>query len=184
MWRIILSMLALAVLTAPTAFAQDTDRPVYIGPQVGLYTNDIDDDDITAGIGAAVRFKVADVLGLEGAINYRQEEFGDDELTVKTWPVLATAMFYPVETIYGLLGLGVYNTSTDRNEDNVDLADDTDSEIGWHFGGGLELPLGERALLTGDLRYVLLDQGIEDPSGLITDDQNFYLVTIGIMVGL
>ena len=185
MGRIFPGILALALLTIPSAFAQQTDKNLFIGPQIGLFSEKLDGGDFSSTIGAAIRYKFSPEFGLQGSINYRHEEFGEqDSLTVRSWPVLATAMFYPVDAVYGLVGMGLYNTSFDRNDSGTDLADNTKSDIGWHFGGGVEFPLGSQSLLTGDVRYVFLNQNLDGPSGLGNEGSDFYMVTVGILVGL
>lgn len=185
MGRTFLCILVLAMLAIPSAFAQQTDKNLFIGPQVGLFSEKLDGGDFNSTIGAAIRYKFSPAIGLQGSVNYRQEEFGNqDSLTVKSWPVMATAMFYPVDAVFGLVGMGLYNTSFDRDDNDTDLADDTESDIGWHIGGGVEFPLGDRSLLTGDLRYVFLDQEFDSPSGLGNEDSDFYMISVGILVGL
>jgi hypothetical protein len=161
----------------------DNDTPaVLFGPQAGI--SKVDGEDPNFIFGAAMRFKFLPILGLEGSINYRQEEFGDDALTVRSWPVQVTGMLYPVNWLYGAMGAGWYMTTFDYDPDLVFLDDDTQSEFGWHFGGGLEIPLGSVASLAGDLRYVFIDYNFEEFPGSDDIQSNFYMATAGILFRL
>ena len=66
----------------------------------------------------------------------------------------------------------------------LDLGDDTNSEFGWHFGGGVELPLGSSAHLVGDLRYVFLDYSFDAVPGGGEIDDDFYMATAGLLFNL
>ncbi len=161
---------------------RDDSPNVLFGPIIGVSKS----PDVDANLigGAALRLKLLPILGLEGAITYHQEEFGDDDaLTVKSWPVQVTGMLYPVEWLYGAMGAGWYMTTLDYDPDVTFLDDDTSNEFGWHFGGGLELPLGETVRLTGDLRYVFIDYNFEDIPGQDESDSNFYMATGGLLFG-
>jgi opacity protein-like surface antigen len=82
------------------------------------------------------------------------------------------------------MGAGWYMTTFDYDPDLVFLDDDTQSEFGWHFGGGLEIPLGSVASLAGDLRYVFIDYNFEEFPGSDDIQSNFYMATAGILFRL
>lgn len=174
---------ALVLMIAGSISAAHPDQNFFIGPQIGLYSNDENDDDFNVMVGAAARTKFAPWIGLEGAINYRQESFADENLSVKSWPILVTGLFYPVNYIYATLGGGLYSTTFDFDS-SVPMDDDTQNEFGWHIGGGVELPLGSRSLLTGDVRYVFLDYDFRRPPGFGEVDGDFVIITAGVLVGL
>ena len=153
-----------------------------IGPQLGLQkANDADEGKLM--IGAALRAKLSPKLGLEGSINYRQEEYANGAATVKSWPVMVTGLIYPLPFLYGAVGAGWYNTTIDYDETiNSVVKDKTSQETGWHFGFGLELPIGNNKKLIGDVRYVLIDYNFDQiPNDL---DANFKVITIGLLFGL
>jgi len=165
-------------------YDQDNDAPrVLFGPIVGISKSPDADANLIGG--GALRLKLLPFLGLEGSITYHQEEFGDDDaLTVKSWPIQVTGMLYPVQWLYGSMGAGWYMTTFDYDPDVEFLDDDTTDEFGWHFGGGLEVPLGERIRLAGDLRYVFIDYDFEGVPGIDEDiDSNFYMATAGLLIG-
>lgn len=83
--------------------------------------------------------------------------------------------------VYGAVGAGWYNTTFDF--DTEEIPDRTDQKVGWHLGGGLELPLG-RASLTGDIRYVFLDYNFDEVPGVGEREADFYVVTVGLLFGI
>ena len=174
--KVILSFVALS-LWSSVALAE---RAVSFGPQIGF--SKASDTDAKVLYGAALRAKFLPALGVEGSINYRQEEFAGDTGTMRSWPVQVTGLFYPVSVVYAAVGAGWYNTTFDY-DDSVVLSDDTQQEVGWHFGGGLELPLGEVMKFTGDIRYVYLDYDFETVPGSNAQD-DFYMVTGGLLFNL
>lgn len=166
------------IAAAGTAGAQS----LVFGPQLGYYKA-TDADNGEAMYGAALRLKILPFLGVEGSINYRQEDYGDNLVTVRSWPVMVTGLVYPMPFVYGALGAGWYNTTFDYNNDLTDLGSETKQEFGWHAGGGVELPLGTVAKLTGDIRYVFLDYSFADVPELPETDANFYVITVGLLFG-
>jgi len=179
--KAVVTILALIVCT-PIVSAQD----VSLGPQLGLYFTDDADDDFNVMFGAAARLRLMPILGGEISINYRQEDYFGDELTVRSWPVMVTGMLYPIPMVYGAVGFGWYNTTYDFSDavEATGVDDETEQEVGWHFGGGVELPISDRASITGDIRYVFLDYDFGDPPGFGDVDADFFVITAGIQFGL
>ncbi len=173
-------MLALAMLAALTVAEGVRAQGIYIGPQAGYQrARDADEGDFLGGI--ALRTKFSQAFGVEGSINYRQEEFEDDAVTVRSWPVMVTGLIYPIPFVYGSVGGGWFHTTFDYSDELNDAGtnDNTESEFGWHFGGGVEIPLG-RVALAADIRYVFLDYDFDGLPGRDIDS-NFYMVTLGIL---
>jgi hypothetical protein len=180
--KIIFSAVAAIVLAsfASPALAQ-IEPGILIGPQVGFHkAQDADDGKVMGGL--AMRFKLTPGFGIEGSVNYRQEEFGN-ALTVRSWPVMASALIYPLPMIYGAIGAGWYNTKYEVELAGVTVAEDRQQESGWHVGGGAEVPLGTMAKLTGDIRWVFLNYDFEDVPD-VEVDRDFYVVTVGFLFGL
>ncbi|MFQ6113107.1 MAG: outer membrane beta-barrel protein [bacterium] len=168
----------LMILIVPQVLAQG----IGLGPQIG-YQKAADADEGKFMFGAALRLKLTSALGVEGSINYRQEKFADEALTVRSWPVMVTGLIYPRPIIYGAVGAGWYNTTFDFDQNRVAAKDETNQQFGWHFGGGLELPIGSKSRLTGDIRYVFLDYDFKEiPFDDV--DSNFYVITAGFLFGL
>jgi opacity protein-like surface antigen len=182
MWKIALLIMGLITfLVAPVS-----SQSLNVGPQVG-FQKTADADDGRFMFGGAVRLRLMPLLGVEGSIGYRQEKFGDDALTVRSWPLMVTGLIYPVPVFYGAMGAGWYNTTFDYNENNLpaqNLQDETSQEFGWHFGAGVELPAGEKSKLTVDFRYVFLNYDFETIPGSGDIDSNSYIITAGFLFGL
>jgi opacity protein-like surface antigen len=175
-----LLLVGLAALTAPQVDAQS----IGIGPQAGYYrVKDADEGNFTGG--AAIRLKLIPFLGVEASLGYRQEKYADALLTVHSWPVMVTGLIYPLPMIYGAMGFGWYNTTFDYDQDRLPLLkDETAQKVGWHFGGGVELPVGSNVKLTADVRYVFLDYDFKGVPGSADLNSNFYVVTAGLLFGL
>ncbi len=158
------------------------------GPQVGFYKSQDADGARVMG-GAALRLKFSEVLGVEGSINYREEEYGNGFVSVKSWPVMVTGLLYPIPMVYGAIGAGWYSTTIDYDfppgflGSPTIITSETKQEFGWHFGGGVELPLGSAAKLVGDIRYVFLNYDFENVPGNGVSS-NFYVITAGLLFGL
>ena len=180
------------MISNATAFAQGPNQSrgrIGFGPQVGVYKAQDADNARVMG-GAALRLKLSDALGLEGSINYREEEYGNGFVTAKSWPLMVTGLLYPIPIVYGAIGAGWYNTSVEYNfppgylGSPTLITSDTKQEFGWHFGGGLELPLGDVASLVGDIRYVFLDYNFQKLPGSDGVKNNFYVISATLFFGL
>ncbi|MBN2011040.1 outer membrane beta-barrel protein [candidate division KSB1 bacterium] len=180
MWKKTLIIMGLTILMVAPVDAQS----ISVGPQVGYYkTKDADDGNFMGGV--AWRMKLMPAFGVEASINYRQENYANDALTVRSWPVMVTGLFYPVPVAYGAVGAGWYNTTVDYDQDMVaSLEDETTQEFGWHFGGGLELPVGVTSKFTADIRYVFLNYDFGEIPGSGNLESNFYVLTVGFLFGL
>jgi hypothetical protein len=177
--------LILAFAFAVALSGEANAQSLGFGPQVGYHkAKDADDGKFMGGV--AFRAKLLPALGVEGSINYRREKFNDGALTVRSWPVMATALIYPLPIAYGAIGAGWYNTTFDFDDDIplLEREDETQQEFGWHFGGGVELPLATSARLAADIRYVFLNYDFEEVPGSDEIDSNFYVITAGLFFGL
>jgi hypothetical protein len=139
--------------------------------------------------GVALRAR-AEILGVEASINFRQDESSDGLIEATSWPVMVTGLIYPVPIAYGAIGAGWYNTTFEFTPppgylgSPDDFGDETRQEFGWHFGGGLELPIGaETAKLVADIRYVFLDYQFDSFPGA-DENANFLVVTAGVLFNL
>lgn len=182
MWKKVLWSTGFIMLMVTQVNAQS----ISLGPQLG-YQKARDADQGNFMGGAALRFKLIPAIGIEAAINYRQEKFANDALTVRSWPLMATGLIYPVPIVYGAMGFGWYNTTFDYDQSKFPLQvvdDETKREVGWHFGGGLELPVGSKSKFTADIRYVFLDYKFAQIPGSGDVNSNFYVVTAGFLFGL
>ncbi len=177
------TILILMVLgLSSTMFAQGLG----IGPVLG-YSKAADAEEGTLMGGLSLRARLSPALGVEGSILYRSEKYAKDRVTVKNWPVMATALIYPIPIAYGAIGAGWYNTTITYDYENIRLVepdDETSQEFGWHFGGGVELPLGPSTKFTGDIRYVFIDYDFEEAPGQNDVESDFFVINVGILFGL
>ena len=166
--------------------AQVNAASVNLGPQLGFYkARDADNGAFIGGV--TCRLKFTSVLGAEASINYRQETYGNDMVTVRSWPVMVTGLLYPIPFAYGAIGAGWYNLTFDYNQNkypNLNLTDVTKQKFGWHFGVGAELPAGPTFKLTGDIRYVFLNYDFQAMPGSANLKADFFVITVGFLFGL
>lgn len=171
---------------AATIVTQVNAQSISLGPQVGYFkAQDADNGNVMGG--AAFRLKLTPLLGLEASINYRQEKYANDTLTVRSWPVMVTGLIYPLPMFYGAIGTGWYNTTFDFNQSkfpSLNLKDESRQKVGWHFGGGVEIPVATNVKLTADIRYVFLNYDFKEIPGNGNLKSNFYVVTAGFQFGL
>lgn len=181
MWKkTLLTMGLIALIVAPVKA-----QSVSLGPLVGYYrAQDADKGSLMGGV--ALRFKLMPILGAEASINYRQEKYLDGALTVRSWPVMVTGLIYPLPIVYGAVGFGWYNVNVDYDHSKLPLLEDeTMQRVGWHFGGGVELPVGSSIKLTGDIRYVFLDYKFKEvPGHGNPKNSDFYVITAGLLFNL
>jgi opacity protein-like surface antigen len=173
-------LLGVTILFAGQLHAQSMS----IGPQVGYYkTANADNGSYLAGV--AWRLNLIPLFGIEATINYRQEQYDNGALIVRSWPVTVTGMVYIIPIVYGAVGFGWYNLMYDYDQAKLPLVQDqTIQKVGWHFGGGVELPVSSSFKLTGDLRYVFLNYNFDGLPGSSTVQSNFTVITVGILFNL
>ncbi len=187
----LLLIVSLMVVPALQAQTDDNNTGYYtgttgvgFGPVVGWYrANNADNGNLTGG--AMLRIKLTPVLGVEGSLTYRQEKYSSGAVTARSWPVMVTGLIYPLPVVYGLIGAGWYFTTVTYDQvalANQNLSDETTHKFGWHFGGGVELPLG-KVSLTGDIRYVFLNYNFQQVPG-VGSNSNFYVINVGLLFGL
>jgi opacity protein-like surface antigen len=182
MWKLTLLIMGLTASIVTQANAQN----ISLGPQIGYFkAMDADKGNIMGG--AICRIKLTPVIGAEASINYRQEKYANDALTIRSWPVMVTGLIYPLPIVYGAIGAGWYNTTFDYNQNKLLLKafkDQTKQEFGWHFGGGAEFPVASNLKLTADIRYVFLNYNFKEIPGSGNLNSNFYIITVGFLFNL
>ena len=176
----------LVLFAAVTAFAQSS---IGFGPQAGFYKSQDADEGRLMG-GAALRLRLSGLIGVEASINYRHEEYGNGFVSATSWPIMVTGLVYPIPVVYGAIGAGWYNTTVMYDYSKLPILgppnppSETEQEFGWHFGGGIELPLGSVVKLVGDVRYVFLNYDFNKFPGSNGVNSNFYVITAGLLFGL
>lgn len=180
MWKKTFLIMGLTVLMVAYVKAQS----ISLGPQLGYYkAQDADDGSYTGGV--ALRLKLMSILGVEASINNRQEKYANGALTVRSWPVMVTGLIYPIPIVYGAMGFGWYSVTFHYDQSRLPLfTDETAQKVGWHFGGGLELPISSNFTLIGDFRYVFLNYDFKTIPGSGDLKSNFTVITAGFLFGL
>jgi opacity protein-like surface antigen len=184
MWKKILMLTGITIVMIPQMSAQTSSSNISIGPLVG-YQRSRDADDGKLLGGAALRLKLSDALGGEASINYREEEYANAGVTVRSWPVMVTGLLYPLPMAYGAIGAGWYNSSFEYDRTRFpNASDETQQKFGWHFGAGVEVPPSSSTKLTADIRYVFLNYNFEKIPGSDGLQSDFYVVTVGFLFNL
>jgi len=176
-------ILALVVLCVLPAFAQGVAGFELLG---GMYRTH-DADGLRPIGGAALRFRLSSLIGIEASITYREEFYGSGDLAVKSWPIMVTGILFPIPPLYLAFGAGWYNTSVHYQAPPGSpsaFAGGTKAQSGWHIGAGVELPVFSFVRFVGDLRYVILDHRFEPLSGGNGVSGNSPIVTAGLLFGL
>jgi opacity protein-like surface antigen len=143
---------------------------VGFGPLVGVYKGR-DGDGFRVLGGAVLRFRLSEVIGVEGSINYRGEKYNHGSVDVQSWPLMVTGLLYPITFVYGAVGAGWYNTSVSYNAlpgapvGLTPVSRETKQQFGWHYGGGVELTVFSFLKLVGDIRYVVLNNNFKSSPG-------------------
>lgn len=172
------------VTTSTSTSASANHGAIGFGPVLGwTRANGSDAGKITGG--AALRMHLSPALGLEGSIMYRQDKYNNGAVTASTWPVQVTGLIYVVPMIYGAIGAGWYHTTYDydMNVYPAGTTSETQTQFGWHFGGGVEVPLGG-ASFTADIRYTFLNYDFKQLPGTGGTNANFFSLNFGLLFGL
>ncbi len=155
-----------------------------IGPRGGYYKV----QDAETGkmyVGASARLKLA-ALGFEGAIDYRSEEYAGGNVKITSLPVSASVLLYPLPIVYGIAGFGWYNSTIEYSSSipgMLSQQSETEQQIGYHFGGGVELPLSSAMSIAADIRYVYLDYQFDSTSNGQKVKSDFYAITLSMFWG-
>ena len=152
------SILALGVLLA--AASPVSAQGFGIGARVAWVTSDSDlDVDSVRFVGAQMRM-LSQRVGLEVSIDRHSESFDLLNQKVTETPIQASLLLrLGSGTISPFLlgGPGWYRRSVEAI-DNSDISA-SETEFGWHAGGGLEIRAGRHLGIHGDYRYTFLDFG-------------------------
>ena len=180
-----MSLLTVLACALSLVSSQTYSQGGYIGPQLGIYSaKDADNAKLMGGV--ALRLQLIPILGVEGSINYRSEDYAGGRVSVRSWPIMITALVFPMPILYGAIGAGWYNTTFNYHAAIIGQNIDSETKLqkGWHFGGGLELPVGTNMKIAGDIRYVFLNYDFKQFSGSSEISANFYVITVGLFFAL
>lgn len=170
--------ITLATCLLTLSFAATADAGLGIGARYSyVHNNDLEDN--SSMIGAMVRLRHMMFFGLEGAVDIRKEELNDGS-ELRSTPLTASVMIFPIPVVYGLAGLGLYRTTFDVSGEET-----TDTQLGYHFGAGVEAPLIPLLKLTGDIRYQFVDYEFEDVAeSLGKVEADGYAISAGLILYL
>jgi opacity protein-like surface antigen len=136
-------------------------------------------DDNSGMLGAQLRLR-GSIIGVEGAIDYRNDKLGGGT-ELRSWPISASLLIYPLPPVYAMAGLGWYNTTIDFSSSSP-YKNETQSKLGYHFGAGLELPVAPALKLVGDIRWQFVDYEFKNiPSSIGKVNADSYSINAGFL---
>lgn len=136
-------------------------------------------------VGGSLELPLLPVLGAQLGVDYRHvNEYsistGGEEysLDVRSVPITVSGRLYlPTggPSPFAEFGAGWYHVVYDYDADLEALGaeDESESSFGWHVGAGLDLPVGPRASLVGQLRWVFVDPDRNLDEGVFSDVEEF-----------
>ena len=149
-WTGAILPLLLLTLCAPRGFAGQ------IIPSLGVSKPVEGDGSAKLFEGLAIRGSLLPVLMTEIGVGYRHEQRSGDQLKIRQWPITASLYVVPGSSVvYAGGGAGWYHTSYDYKDNSV-FRDETKQQFGVHLGGGFQVPLGSRAGIDVNARYVMM----------------------------
>lgn len=149
-----------------------------IGPRA-TYFNSVGSNDSDWYGGAQVRFHLSPLLALEGSADYRQSDYGANEVDV--FPVQANLLLYLMPgkriTPFLLAGPGWYFTNVKGPG-----VDDTDHRFGFQAGGGLQAFLNKHWSIDTTYRYAWVSDVEARDANLNPHsyDDEGYMITAGL----
>jgi len=175
---LLVGLLTVPITISATYVANAQSAGFGIGAHYSWVRNQ-ESEESTDMFGLMARMR-GEVLGVEGAIDYRNEDLGGN-VEMKTWPVTVSLMVHPIPIVYGMAGLGWYNSTLDFPDGSL-FEDQTDTQLGYHLGAGVELPMSPNVRLTGDFRYHFVDYEFDEiPSSIGNADADALSLSGGII---
>lgn len=163
------------ILGTLEAYGAEKPTGLAVGPRVGYYDSK-DADEGEFKYGAQARMTLTQTLSVEGSIEYRKENYLDQEVEVISYPIMASLILFPFPIApispY-LIGGAIWDKYKWEYKDKGEKS----SEFGYFAGFGAEMPLGAKMSVNGDIRYVLLDRDLKidiNPDDLEAD---FWTIT-------
>jgi opacity protein-like surface antigen len=161
------------------ALAADLAHASGIGVR-GAWVDTPDTEDNTSMVGGFVR--LGSTVALEGAVDYRREDVGLGA-ELRTWPVTLSLILAPIPVVYGVAGVGWYNTTLELPP-ALEGLEDTQSEFGYHVGAGAQLPIVPALSFVGDLRYSYINYDFDEFGEAVSnfDGGNYLALNLGLML--
>lgn len=162
-YQLLLCFVLFALLAAPAAAQVGKFGIGAHGSMLpSVVDNGDDEDERQFAFGAHARLRFSDNLGLEASIEFREEEI-DDDITLKLYPLQFSLLYYLLPSsrvgIYALGGIGWTRSSLEGDFFGEDAEN---SEMSYHFGGGIEVPFSDAIGVFGDFRYLNYDPDFGD----------------------
>lgn len=131
--------------------------------------------------GAQARFHFLGYFAAEGAITFHENSYDHGTVHVTQYPVQVSGMFYPIPggqfQPYVVGGVGWYYTRITYSGVLSDISNQTEHKFGGHGGAGLEILLGPRTSIDGDIRYIFVSPS---SSQVKSGDFDYWQVTFGV----
>jgi hypothetical protein len=171
----------IACIAAATLIAVSSAQATGIGIR-GAWVDTPDGEQNVGMVGGFAR--LGSIVALEGAVDYRRERLGPGA-EVRTWPVTMSLVLAPIPVLYGVAGIGWYNTTLEIAPAYGGF-EDTSTEFGYHLGAGVQLPIVPSLAFVGDLRYSFINYDFDEFAEAVTDfDGGDYLtMNLGLMLNL
>ena len=172
---ILLSSLLLVLVLLPLTTYSAEGGKLGVGIRGGWYkSQDADQGKVYGGIQA--RWRVLPALSIEGLVDYRYEQSFPNNRKITSYPVLVSALFYPIPeskiSPYLLAGAGWYYSKLEDRSGST-----WTNDFGVHAGAGVDIPLSPMITFNADLRYYILDINDQKVSDLTTSG---YLISAGL----
>lgn len=130
------------------------------GPRAAYYKGADAEKGVWTG-GLQARLRLLPMLGAEGSVDYREDDYAGGAVEVRSYPVMVSALLYiwptPAVSPYLLGGAGWHYTDVKYKGALAGRPNDKTSEFGYQAGGGVDIPLGDAMTLDADIRYIFLD---------------------------
>jgi hypothetical protein len=164
------SLFLLLVLAAPS-YA----KPLYVGvgPSYG-YSRSGDSDGWNDRIGVGARLRCLR-LGAEIEIHYKNEYYLNNLVWVKSWPLTASVLVYPLHFFYAGAGIGSYDLYIDYDQSAAGLEaleNESKHRTGLHICAGLEFNMTKTSAAAIEVRYCWIDYRLAPLPGVQSIDSN------------
>jgi len=154
----------LALLATAASVAAQDGPGMGIGPRVTFQAGEqaVPDSSVLRVLGGQVRMRLTPKTAVELSADYESSLDATLRERVKSLPVQASVMMFPVQSKvapYVLGGIGWYRQSIANGGDTLAIR-----KVGYHAGVGAEVRVGRRVALHGDYRYTRLRIGDNPPA--------------------
>lgn len=141
-----------------------------IGGHGTFYSAAADEEEREFAFGIHARARISSNLGLEASMEFRQEDLLEDNATLKLYPIQFSLLYYLLpNSKVGLYGLGGFGFTRSSVSGDLFGEDAENTDISYHFGFGVEIPVSQSLGISGDIRY--LDMNL-DLGSILTQDLN------------